>query len=75
MRPRRTEVQVDALGNPPPPGSSFDATGNQQVDQAPSGATTYVWNFENQMTGVLKPDGSRVTMTYNANFRRTDNWS
>jgi len=23
------------------------------------------------MTGIVKPDGSRVTMTYNANFRRT----
>jgi len=49
----------------------FDATGNQQVDQAPSGSTTYAWNYENQMTGRVKPDGSRVTMAYNANFRRT----
>ena len=48
----------------------FDAPGNQQIDQAPSGATTYVWNYANQMNGILKPDGSRVTMLYNANFRR-----
>jgi len=38
----------------------FDATGNQQVDQAPGGSTTYVWNHENQLSGVLKLDGSRV---------------
>ena len=36
-----------------------------------AGATTYVWSYENQMIGLLKPDGSRVTMDYNANFRRT----
>ena len=51
------------------------AAGNQQIEQAPSGTTTNVWNYENQMTLVQMPNGSRVTMAYNANFRRTDKWS
>ncbi len=49
----------------------FDTAGNQQIEQAPTGTTTNTWNYENQMTLVQKPDGSRVTMAYNANFRRT----
>ena len=48
-----------------------DAAGNQQIEQAPSGTTTNVWNYENQMTLVQMPSGSRVTMAYNAEFRRT----
>jgi YD repeat-containing protein len=31
-----------------------------------------MWNFENQPTLFRIPDGSRVTMTYNANNRRVD---
>ena len=54
---------------------TFDATGNQQIEQAPSGTTTNTWNYENQMTLVQLAAGTRVTMAYNANFRRTDNWS
>ena len=50
---------------------TFDAAGNQQIERAPSGTTTNVWNYENQMTLVQMPNGSRVTMAYNANFRRT----
>jgi YD repeat-containing protein len=50
---------------------AFDAAGNQQIEQAPSGTTTNVWNYENQLIGVQMADGSRVTMAYNANFRRT----
>ena len=44
--------------------------GNQQIEQAPSGTTTNAWNYEHQMTLVQMADGSRVTMVYNANFRR-----
>ena len=51
------------------------AAGNQQIEQAPSGTTTNAWNYENQMTLVQMPNGSRVTMAYNAEFRRTDKWS
>ena len=47
------------------------AAGNQQIEQATSGTTTNVWNYENQMTLVQMSNGSRVTMAYNANFRRT----
>jgi hypothetical protein len=51
------------------------AAGNQQIEQSPSGITTNVWNDENQMTLVQMPSGSRVTIAYNANCRRTDKWS
>jgi hypothetical protein len=44
-------------------------TGNQQLEVAPSGITTNVWNYENQRTAVLLPSGSRETMSYNANLR------
>lgn len=49
---------------------TFDQAGNQQVESAPTGVTTNVWNYENQLTGVVLPSGQRVTMTYNADFRR-----
>jgi YD repeat-containing protein len=49
---------------------TFDADGNQQIEDAPGGRTTNVWNYENQMIGVIKPDASRVTMLYNADYRR-----
>ena len=49
----------------------FDAAGNQQIDQAPDWTTTRTWNYENQNTLVVQPDGTRVTMSYNANLRRT----
>jgi YD repeat-containing protein len=51
---------------------TFDSNGNQQVDHAPSGRTTYTWDFENQNTRVELPSGVRVTMSYNADFRRMD---
>jgi hypothetical protein len=34
--------------------------------------TTSVWDYENQSTPILKPDVSRVTMVYNAIFRRVE---
>ena len=48
---------------------AFDLAGNQQLEQAASGTTSYTWNYENQQTKVLLPNGSRETMTYNADFR------
>ena len=36
-----------------------------------AGTTTNTWNYENQLTGVVLPSGQRVTMGYNADFRRT----
>ena len=65
-------MSVDASGTTT---YTFDAAGNQQIEQAPSGTTTNVWNYENQMILVQMPNGSRVTMQYNAKFRRTDKWS
>lgn len=50
---------------------AFDSVGLQQLDDAGSRTTNYAWNHEHQMTRVIKRDGSRVTMVYNANFRRT----
>jgi hypothetical protein len=49
---------------------TFDAAGSQQIEQAPSGVTTNVWDYENQRTLVALPSGERVTMAYNADFRR-----
>jgi hypothetical protein len=48
---------------------TFDAAGNQRIENAPGGITTNVWDYENQRTGVLLPGGERETMVYNANFR------
>ena len=36
----------------------------------PSGRTTYTWDYENQNIRVELPDGARVTISYNADFRR-----
>lgn len=49
---------------------TFDGAGNQQIDHAPEGITTHVWNNENQETGVVLPSGARVTISYTADFRR-----
>jgi len=48
----------------------IDAAGNQQIDLAPEGTTTRTWNYENQNTLVVQPDGQRSTMAYNADFRQ-----
>lgn len=50
---------------------TFDPNGNQQVELSPLGTrTTTVWDFENQPSGMLLPNGNRMTYTYNADFRR-----
>ena len=50
---------------------TFDPNGNQQIEQEPnSDRTTTIWDFENQPSGMLLPDGNRITYTYNADFRR-----
>jgi YD repeat-containing protein len=49
---------------------TFDAAGNQQIEQAPGGTTTNVWDYENMRTAVLLPNGTRQTMTYNADLRQ-----
>ena len=50
---------------------TFDAAGNQQVVEEPSGArTTNTWSYENQTTLVVKPSGARITSMYNADNRR-----
>lgn len=50
---------------------TFDAAGNQQLIQEPTGdRTTTVWDFENQPTLYRLRDVARVTMAYNADFRR-----
>jgi YD repeat-containing protein len=50
---------------------TFDADGNQQIVLAPNGdLTTYAWDYENQLLLVQESDGSRATMSYNADFRR-----
>ena len=49
---------------------TFDAAGNHQIEKAPNGTTTRTWDYENQPSGVVLPSGARVTMSYNADFRR-----
>jgi YD repeat-containing protein len=52
-------------------GELFDANENQQIVREPSGVRTKTtWIYDNQPTLFRMPDGSRVTMTYNANNRR-----
>ena len=65
------EQSVDMIGYRSVARRQCGAAGNQQFEQAPSGTTTNVWNYENQMTLVQMANGSRVTMAYNAEFRRT----
>jgi hypothetical protein len=50
---------------------TLDTAGNQQIEQAPTGTTTTVWDYENQRTAVLLPGGQRETITYNADLRMT----
>jgi YD repeat-containing protein len=52
---------------------TFDQAGNQRIESAPTGVTTNIWNYENQLAGVVLPSGQRVTMLYNADFRRVYN--
>ena len=52
---------------------TVDAAGNQQIEAAPAGVTTNVWNCENQRTIVALPSGARVNSAYNADFRRVTN--
>jgi hypothetical protein len=51
----------------------FDQAGNQQIEQLLTGTTTNIWNYENQLAEVVLPTGQRVTMMYNADFRRVYN--
>ena len=49
---------------------TFDQNGNQHILDSEGEITTWSWDFENQNTLVELPDGTRVTMAYNANNRR-----
>ena len=60
---------MNSIGNTYTTTFTFDAVGNQQIEQALSGATTNVWDYENQRTAVLLPSGARETITYNADLR------
>jgi YD repeat-containing protein len=52
---------------------TFDAAGNEEIMREPTNTlTTNVWEYENQNTAVVKPSGARITMLYNADFRRVD---
>ena len=43
---------------------AFDANGNQQIVESPGGQrTTNSWGYENGLSAVAMPDGSRVTYT------------
>lgn len=49
---------------------TFDASRNQQIENAPSSRTTNTWDYETQLTRVALPSGARVTMAHNADFLR-----
>jgi YD repeat-containing protein len=50
----------------------FDASGNQRLQQAPSGGgtTTNTFDFENRLATVALPTGIRNTFAYNADNLR-----
>lgn len=50
---------------------AFDMNGNQQIVVEPPGQrSTWVWDYENHPVLVVLSSGFRITMTYNAIFRR-----
>ena len=52
---------------------TFDANGNERiVEQSDGKRTTRTWDYKNQNTRIELPNGSLVTMIYNADNRRVD---
>ncbi len=50
---------------------TYGLTGNLQIQESPGGGRkTTTWDYENQPVLYELSDGSRVTMTYNADNRR-----
>lgn len=50
---------------------TFDANGNQRIVKTPAGAlTTNTWDYENKLTKVVLPSGTRNTFAYDANGKR-----
>jgi RHS repeat-associated protein len=50
---------------------TFDANGNQRIVESPSVAlTTNTWDFENKLTKVILPSGTRNTFAYDADGKR-----
>lgn len=76
----RTTCMYDASNQPAtsedPTGVTtftYDATGNQQLQEVPSGdRTTYTWNIENRLTKAELPGAVVNTMTYNPEGLRVE---
>ncbi len=49
---------------------SFAATGNQRLEQAPSGITTNTWDYENRLTKVQLASGVVNTFTFSGDGQR-----
>jgi RHS repeat-associated protein len=49
---------------------SYDANGNRTKQTTSKGNTTYIWNYENQLTQVILPDGGTVSYAYDPFGRR-----
>jgi RHS repeat-associated protein len=61
-------TQKDATGTT---SFAYDANGNQIRQTAPSGTrTTWLWDYENQLTGVRLASGAPNTFAYDADGRR-----
>ncbi|MGL5097854.1 MAG: hypothetical protein ACRDD1_19870, partial [Planctomycetia bacterium] len=50
---------------------AFYATGNQQVENANGARTTYAWDYENRMTALAPPTGTRSTYAYDPDGLRS----
>ena len=49
-----------------------DANGNMTSRTDPTGTTQYIWDYENRLRKVIKPDGTSVNYKYNALGQRTE---
>jgi RHS repeat-associated protein len=48
---------------------SYDLAGNRTVQNINGALTSYTWDYENRMVGVVQPGGTSVTNVYLANNR------
>jgi RHS repeat-associated protein len=52
----------------------YDNNGNMTSRTDSSGTTQYIWDFENRLRQVIKPDGTSVNYKYNALGQRTERY-
>jgi RHS repeat-associated protein len=52
----------------------YDNNGNMTSRTDSSGTTQYIWDFENRLRQVIKPDGTSINYKYNALGQRTERY-